>query len=185
MGPSFRRGPDPLEQGLDRLVSAGKQLVDGVAGARLGSRPAGSRPLPRGGTRRGGSRLRLDELGRWVEDKLDWILDDEDEWREPWQDQVNPAAAAAGQPLPRRQPLEAISRRTSPRPAAPTSPAALASSGDWPDDASFSVPRWQRPAQPQRPPGRPGEAIASPEAPPPSENRPDGRPLPRSSRRRG
>ena len=35
-----RRGPDPLEQGFDRLVSAGRQLVGGVSGARPGSRTA-------------------------------------------------------------------------------------------------------------------------------------------------
>ena len=95
-----RRGPDPLEQGLDRLVSKGRQLVDGVSGARPGSRPPA-----RGTGRRSGSLPRLDDLGRWVEDKLDWILDDEDDWREPWQEQ----------PPSRRRPLEAISRRSLPR----------------------------------------------------------------------
>jgi hypothetical protein len=74
-----RRGADSLEGGLDRLVSAGRQLVDGVSGARPGSRgPAGSRP-------------RLADLGRWVEDKLDWILEEEDDWREPWQEERRPA----------------------------------------------------------------------------------------------
>lgn len=95
-----RRGPDPLEQGLDRLVSKGRQLVDGVSGARPGSRPPA-----RGTGRRSGSLPRLDDLGRWVEDKLDWILDDEDDWREPWQEQ----------PPSRRRPLEAISRRSLPQ----------------------------------------------------------------------
>jgi len=66
-----RSGPDPLEQGLDRLVSAGRQLVDGVAGTRPGAR-AGERA---------GERPRLAGLGRWVEEKLDWILEDEDDWR--------------------------------------------------------------------------------------------------------
>ncbi|MEA5421914.1 hypothetical protein VB716_00205 [Synechococcus sp. CCY9201] len=78
---SGRRGDDPLEQRLDRWVSAGRQLVDGVSGARPGSRPSG-----RGATPRAGSRPRLDDLGRWMGDKLDWLLDDnDDDWREPWQ----------------------------------------------------------------------------------------------------
>jgi hypothetical protein len=77
-----RGGPDRLEQGLDRLMSAGRQLVDGVSGARPGSRPPA-----RGEGRSAGSLPRLEGLGRWVENKLDWILEDEDDWREPWQEQ--------------------------------------------------------------------------------------------------
>ncbi|MFO7629319.1 MAG: hypothetical protein R6W06_07345 [Prochlorococcaceae cyanobacterium] len=76
-----RRGPEPLEQRLDRWVSTGRQLVDGVAGARPGSR-AGAR----GAGRRAGSLPRLDGLGRWVEDRLDWFLEDDD-WRESWQEE--------------------------------------------------------------------------------------------------
>lgn len=157
-----RRGPDPLEQGLDRLVSAGRQFVDGVSGARPGSRPPA-----RGAGRRSGSLPRLDELGRWVEDKLDWIRDDEDDWREPWQEQ-RPS---------RRQPLEAISRRSLPQPAP-------SEASDWPDDDSFTVQRWQRPAQAGHPPLRPGEAIPNPQAAD-SSPRPAPRAMPRSSRRRG
>jgi hypothetical protein len=76
-----RGGPDRLEQGIDRLMSAGRQLVDGVSGARPGSRPPA-----RGEGRSAGSMPRLEGLGRWVENKLDWILEDEDDWREPWQE---------------------------------------------------------------------------------------------------
>ena len=76
-----RGGPDRLEQGIDRLMSAGRQLVDGVSGARPGSRPPA-----RGEGRTAGSLPRLEGLGRWVENKLDWILEDEDDWREPWQE---------------------------------------------------------------------------------------------------
>ncbi|MEX1315536.1 MAG: RNA helicase [Synechococcaceae cyanobacterium] len=127
-----RTPPDPLEQGLDRLVSAGRQLVDGVSGARPGSR--GGPRSPRPVTPAGSGRPRLGELGRWVEDKLDWILEDEDDWREPWQEprprrldqprgmtpaeRVLPAEPpdTPGRPAPaaaagRRRPLEAISRR--------------------------------------------------------------------------
>ena len=138
--------------------------MDGVSGARPGGRPPG-----RGTGRRASSLPRLDGLGRWVEDKLDWILEDGDDWREPWQDQrVAPRTAAAGaaaEPGLRRRPLEAISRRA----AAAAPPPVADPAADWPDDASFTVPRWQRPPQEERPRSSPAS----------------GRPLPRSSRRRG
>ena len=168
-----RRGPDPLEQGFDRLVSAGRQLVGGVSGARPGSRTA-----PKGAQRGGEDRRPgLDRLGRWVEDKLDWILDEDEDWREPWQEPA-PRQSVPREPVQPvqpagRRPLEAISRRG-------RSGAAGTSQDDWPDDASFSVPRWQRqPAEPQP------SALQ-----PPTVNAPNpqasgaGRPLPRSTRRR-
>ena len=196
-----RRGPDPLEQRFDRLVSAGRQLVDGVSGARPGSRTA-----PRGAQRGGEDRRPgLDRLGRWVEDKLDWILDENEDWREPWQEpaprepvqggivqpepiqrepvereliqqqliQQQPPRGVQRPETPRRRPLEAISRRGRREDSG-------ASQEDWPDDASFSIPRWQRqPASPQ------SSASQSPmvEAPGPQASG-TGRPLPRSTRRR-
>jgi hypothetical protein len=153
-----RRGPDPLEQGFDRLVSAGRQLVEGVSGARPGSRTAPRGAQPGGEDRRPG----LDRLGRWVEDKLDWILDEDEDWREPWQEPAQRPEPAG------RRPLEAISRRGRPGEGG-------AAQEDWPDDASFSIPRWQRqPAVPQP------LAVEAPD-PQPSAT---GRPLPRSTRRR-
>jgi hypothetical protein len=121
---------------------------------------------------------RLGELGRWVEDKLEWILEDEDDWREPWQQSREPSSPAQ-QPIAqppqgrsRRRPLEAISRRGS-------SPAI---EQDWPDDDSFSRPRWQRPeAAPAQQP--PAQRRAAPEPAPQPEGS-GARPLPRSSRRR-
>lgn len=101
-----RRGADSLEQGLDRLVSAGRQLVDGVSGARPGSRgPAGPA---------GSSRPRLADLGRWVEDKLDWILEEEDDWREPWQEERQGGR--------RRDPVAESSSRIAPQGAEPVAP---------------------------------------------------------------
>jgi len=166
-----RRAPDPLEQGFDRLVSAGRQLVDGVSGARPGSRPALR------GTQLGGETLRpgLDRLGRWVEDKLDWILDEDEDWREPWQEpgppepvQQQPPRGVQRPESSGRRPLEAISRRG-------RAGEGGSSQDDWPDDASFSIPRWQRqPAAPQSP-------VVDDPGPQPSGT---GRPLPRSTRRR-
>ena len=182
-----------LDQRLDRWVSAGRQLVDGVSGGRPGSRPTGRRPEGRLGPRGG-----IDGLGRWVEERLDWLLDDGDDWREPWQEGGRPlgaeptitgrSAAAPGRSsaeppappaTPRRRPLEARSRRGQ--------AAALGPDGgrsglqeDWPEDEAFTVPRWRRPAAPIRPEEPPaGAGGGSPE-----RGQGGARPLPRSSRRR-
>jgi hypothetical protein len=187
-----RRGADSLEQGLDRLMSAGRQLVDGVSGARPGSRTAaraaGSPTAPR---------PRLGELGRWVEDKLDWILEEEDDWREPWQEprqEPDPPVTSprAARPVAGRRPLEAISRRPplAGSPGTAPAPAPGLESGDWPEDDSFSRPRWQRPAAQSDASQRyvPRSPLPDP-APAPSsfgsavEPTP-ARPVPRSSRRR-
>lgn len=174
-----RRGADPLELRFDRLVSAGRQLVDGVSGARPGSRQ-GARSTPRSD----GLRPRLDGLGRWVENKLDWILEDDDDWREPWQETRTESRTEPSPRGPsRRRPLDAISRRTTlarptlsrPEQVSPADPS------DWPDDEAFMVPRWQRQASSVRsdssaaPPA--GSAVSGEAATP-------GRAMPRSTRRR-
>ena len=184
-----RSGADPLDQRVDRWVTAGRQFVAGVAGSRPGGRPA-----PRGAERRPPLRPRMDEFGRWVEGRLDWLLDDGDDWREPWQESERstperpplPSTPQQQQPSapgrPRRQGLEAVSRRGLPGtpPSQPQAPSPYGNGtgsgddGEWPDDASFTLPHWQRPET--------GERSAPPEPPfpPPAEVRP----LPRSSRLR-
>ncbi|MCP9776617.1 MULTISPECIES: hypothetical protein [unclassified Cyanobium] len=140
---------------LDRLVSAGRQLVDGVSGARPGSR-SGNR----------GEGRRLDGLGRWVENKLDWILEDEDDWREPWQE-TRPELGS--QDRPRRR-LDAISRRSAAPPQG--QPRQAREQEEWPEDDAFVLPRWQR-----QPP-------SAPQTQPPAQSQLTGRAMPRSSRRR-
>ncbi|MCP9883504.1 hypothetical protein KBY65_13690 [Cyanobium sp. Alchichica 3B3-8F6] len=171
--PEFRS--DPVEQRFDRLVSAGRQLVDGVSGARPGSR-SGARSATRGD----GRRARLDGLGRWVENKLDWILEDDDDWREPWQE-ARPEPSA---PVPaRRRPLDAISRRTAA--ALPTvsraQPSQPADPSEWPDDETFTVPRWQRQASSGRSVFSASPSDGGPAA---GDGPTPGRALPRSTRRR-
>jgi hypothetical protein len=170
------------------------------------------RPPYRNGERPGGAgRGRLDGLGRWMEGTLDWLLDDRDDWREPWQEGER-SAPGQDTPAPQRTrpPLEAISRRgapSAPRPSpsrqespAPPRPrqrsnpdgdlnSAEGTSGQgngmassdgapqaWPEEDTFTVPRWRREAPP---PQKPIDPLAPPPAPPPP-----GRPLPRSTRRR-
>ena len=187
---------ESLEQRFDRWVETGRQLVDGVAGARPGSRGA-----TRGQGRRPASRLNPGELGRWVEGKLDWLLDDDgdDDWREPWQSpssndrqpspQSSPQFSSQSSPQAsgRRRPLEAISRRgrvagraSEPRAPVPEPPQGPPMSGDWPDDAAFSVSRWQR--QPGRAPDvQERQQDSEFDSGPPTSG---GRPLPRSTRSR-
>ncbi|MFM7465476.1 MAG: hypothetical protein ACKO28_08420 [Cyanobium sp.] len=153
-----------LEDRLETWVSRGRELVDGVSGTRPGTRPS-----IRGGERMGpGGRPGLDGLGRWVEGRLDWLLDDPEDWREPWQEPERPT----------RPPLDAISRRGRPPVETPRAKPAEAPtpSQDWPEEESFSVPRWRR-EDPT--PTRPVNPLADP---PPVVS--PGRPLPRSTRRR-
>lgn len=131
------RSNDHLDQRLDRLISRGRDVVNGVAGARPGGRTAAASG-GRDGERRSGWRNELDGLGRWVETRLDRLLDDEADWREPWQEELpaqrrrlsdagafqgsSPQARSPGVPpgplrsvtggsTPGRRPLDAISRR--------------------------------------------------------------------------
>ena len=158
----LERSRDPRDRRLDQWLETGRQLVDGVAGRRPGQRRPG---------------LDLDSVGRWVGDKVEWLLEEDDDWREPWQESAEPKAR-------RKQPLQAISRRSRqrsmpsaafqpPPTASPSVPESLAPD-DWPDDDLFQVQRWQRdPAQRSSPPGNLQDQPPSPR-----------RGLPRSSRRR-
>ncbi|MCP9820837.1 hypothetical protein KBZ18_15235 [Synechococcus sp. Cruz-9H2] len=180
-----RRGRRRSGGSLDQWMSAGRQLVDGVAGAR-----PGSRPQVRGAERRAGGRPGLEGLGRWVENRIDWFLEGDDDWPEPWQERAEiperrrpplnsdvapwqlqserqPTSPSQPQPQPparasapvegTRRPLEAISRRT-----APLLP---------PSRGQSSV---QLPPVQLEPPPQPQTSGEIP---------PGARPLPRSSRR--
>jgi hypothetical protein len=182
-----RRGRRRSGGSLDQWMSAGRQLVDGVAGAR-----PGSRPQARGAERGAGGRPGLEGLGRWVENRIDWFLEGDDDWPEPWQEraeiperrrpplnsdvspwqprserqqpsqqpsppQPQPPARASAPVEGSRRPLEAISRRT-----APLLPPARGQSSVQPPPAPFE------------PPPQPETSGDIP---------PGARPLPRSSRR--
>ncbi len=197
---SSRFSDDPLERRLDQWLATGRQLVDGVSGARPGRRV----PSGRSGASAG---ARLDAVGRWMGDKLDWLLDEEDDWREPWEadrtagfeqpraprrvdraplGRAPQAGSMARDPLTTsgKQPLEAISRRQPPqiapaRQASMQPPEPALSDDEWPDDDSFRLDRWQR-----QPAVRSSSERPSPAARNPSAFGAARRPLPRSSRRR-
>ena len=163
---------DQRDRRLDQFLETGRQFVDGVSGRRPGQRPGGRR-----------SGLDLDSVGRWVGEKVEWLLEEEDDWQEPWQDAGRVRPEPARPMRSARRPLEAISRRgrrgaSAQVPAPPSTPPVAqefnADPGEWPEDDSFRVQRWSRSAQP------PASQQPDP-APNPAGSR---RALPRSSRRR-
>jgi len=133
----------------------------------------------------------LARMRRWMGDRLEWLLEEEDDWQEPWQRGGSPPQESPRPPLqqpsrppspdeprrrlgsPRRR-LEAISRRQQP-PDAPTpgkfrgdgqadvnqSPPSSLGREDWPEDDAFRVPRWSPPAP----------SAAQGRRPPPPERR--------------
>ena len=84
-----------MERRLDTWLETGRQLVDGVSGRRPGQRRTS---------------LDLDSMGRWVGEKVEWLLDDDDDWREPWQEQAPLQESRRGG----KRPLQAVSRRRPP-----------------------------------------------------------------------
>ena len=192
--PRPQRSPDPFDRRLDRWLDTGRQLVDGVSGARPGRR----------GVDRFDGASRLDAVGRWVGDRIDWLLDEEDDWREPpesssrWDSPRSPSrpivsASASRMDRPvssgRKRPLEALSRRqpvlppptavepTASAPSVQPDPVVSEADDAWPDDDNFRVDRWKRSSGPSSP----SPVDPAPMASPRTTAR---RPLPRSSRRR-
>ncbi len=169
-----RRGRRRTGGSLDQWMTAGRQLVDGVAGARPGSRPQGR---PTGG--RAGGRPGLEGLGRWVENRIDWFLEGEDDWPEPWQERQQ---RSKRQDRPENGPGPLPSGRRSPQA---------------PQPSAAPLPQAGAQGSPEQRPRRSLEAIsrrAAPLLPPAPESRVDpsrvtppaatgNRPLPRSSRR--
>ena len=198
--PRPQRSPDPFDRRLDRWLDTGRQLVDGVSGARPGRR----------GVDRFDGASRLDAVGRWVGDRIDWLLDEEDDWREPpesssrWDSPRSPSrptvsASSSRMERPvsagRKRPLEALSRRqpvlpppsaVEPAPPAPSvqgDPVVSEADDAWPDDDSFRVDRWKRSGSGPSGPSPVDPSSVDP-APMASSRTSARRPLPRSSRRR-
>ncbi len=157
-----------LDRRVDQLLETGRQFVDGVAGNRPGKRRIGN------SGRLEGSRLQT--VGRWVGDKLEWLLEDEDDWLEPWQSESQPTVPSSSS----KRPLGAISLRA-PRAIPPASKGDGEPSVDdqWPEESSFRVERWKRSSGVQNINSETNTFANRRET-----NRSQRRPLPRSSRRR-
>lgn len=158
-----QRSQDSGDRRLDQWIETGRQLVDGVAGTRPGRRSAGGvRPS-----------MDLETVGRWVGDKIDWLMDEEEDWRDPVQPPLRTESPSASS---RKRPLDAISRRQIVAPVSESQPTYREDDNSWPADESFRVERWSRSATPP--------SIAPAPQPVSRGPSPSRRPLPRSSRRR-
>ncbi len=118
---------------MDQWFETGRQLVDGVAGTRPGQR------------RLAKSNPGLNNVGRWVGNKLDWFLeeDEEDDWLESdYVDQVNYQTQFSA----KKRPLEAISLRGTKviGPSSETKDFISAEEDSWPDESNFRVNKWER-----------------------------------------
>tara|TARA_Y100001968_G_scaffold328839_1_gene376803 strand:- start:269 stop:799 length:531 start_codon:yes stop_codon:yes gene_type:complete len=162
-------GFDSFEIKFDKLIETGRQVVDGVAGNRPGKRKSEKIGLR--------SASNFNNVGRWVEEKLDWFFEEEDDWLEPWESDL--ATNSNMNTSKKKRPLQAISLR---------GPKAIASASNggnnsesfevWPDDSSFRIQRWQRENNVQNSSDRNLEKASS------DSRFSTRRPLPRSSRRR-
>jgi len=128
---------EPLDRRVDKWLQTGRQFVDGVAGTRPGQR------RPDGSMRRTPSNLKT--VGRWVEDKIDWLLDEEEEsWacdEEDFQSFHENISAKS-----KKRPLDAISLRVAKFQREEVAKNNLADfDNEWPEEESFQVQRWQRP----------------------------------------
>ena len=84
---------DSLERRFDQWIETGRQFVEGVSGTRPGQRSPVK--LDRW------TDSSLEKAGRWVGNKIDWLLEEDDDWQESFiEDSVS-----------QKKPLEAISRR--------------------------------------------------------------------------
>tara|TARA_Y100001968_G_scaffold275985_1_gene270038 strand:- start:13256 stop:13777 length:522 start_codon:yes stop_codon:yes gene_type:complete len=161
-----QRSKDPLERRMDQWFETGRQFVDGVAGNRPGQRR-------RGKTISSG----LDNVGRWVEDKIDWFLEEEDDWMEPHELEQEEKQMTYSSS---KRPLEAISLRAN---KSLESAQIRRESDDqndlWPDESTFRVNKWQRQASEDM-----NNAMQSSTDYSGAKKSSNNRPLPRSSRRR-
>tara|TARA_Y100001968_G_scaffold149790_1_gene137060 strand:- start:17259 stop:17723 length:465 start_codon:yes stop_codon:yes gene_type:complete len=153
---------------MDQWIETGRQFVDGVAGTRPGQRRSG-KSIGSG----------LDNVGRWVGDKIDWFFEEEDDWVEPWELEKPSQTQVSSQ----KRPLGAISLRG----RKSLSPSASSNSKivnevdreeSWPDDSSFRINRWERQQVKENQISRNSLSES------PDFKRVSTRPLPRSSRRR-
>tara|TARA_Y100001968_G_scaffold62921_1_gene53660 strand:- start:1746 stop:2267 length:522 start_codon:yes stop_codon:yes gene_type:complete len=129
--PNRHRSRDSIERKMDQWIETGRQLVDGVSGNRPGQRKVG-KPI-------GDS---LDDVGRWVGDKLDWFFEEEEDWKEPWQVEQQDLNVNLSN---KKRPLQAISLRGT-RAITPGSkePSTSDEETTWPDESIFRINRWER-----------------------------------------
>ena len=130
-----QRSRAPLDRRMDQWIQTGKQVVDGVAGNRPGQRRRGWQDKE--------TSANFEKVGRWMEEKIDWFFEEEDDWLddgdlddESFQENTNDI----------KRPLSAISLRA-PKALPPQIEGRrknLDELDEWPDDQSFKLNKWER-----------------------------------------
>ena len=130
-----QRSRASLDRRMDKWMQTGRQVVDGVAGNRPGQR--------RGGRQDKENSANFEKVGRWMEEKIDWFFEDDDDWLnnedlndEPLEESTNNT----------KRPLTAISLRA-PKALPPQIEGRRNNSDEldeWPDDESFKLNKWER-----------------------------------------
>ena len=130
-----QRSREPLDRRMDKWIQTGKQVVDGVAGNRPGQR--------RGGRQDKETSANFEKVGRWMEEKIDWFFEDDDDWLENEDLDDDPLQESI---INKKRPLGAISLRA-PKALPPGIDKKRNYSNDideWPDDQSFKLNKWVR-----------------------------------------
>ena len=142
-----------LDKKVDQFIEVGRQFVDGVSGARPGSRKSTNL--------KDFSRKNIRNVGKWVNAQMENFLDDdyEDDWDDEERTSKNDVFQShiyedrnlqAYTPFTPKRPLEAISLREPKnrlKEQKRLSYADDSSSQDWPIDSDFQVRKWQRSRQ--------------------------------------
>ena len=150
---NFRNNLDRtiLDKQVDKFFEKGRQLVDGVSGARPGKR--------RNSDFQGITRRNVKNVGRWVTEKMDLFFDaEDDDWYEENDNTYEEAREIKSFRREKRsfedskvfskRPLEALSLRQ-PKNVQINEPKKLpfgksSSFDEWPDDSDLKIDRWQR-----------------------------------------
>jgi len=130
-----QRSKAPLDRRMDKWIQTGKQVVDGVAGNRPGQR--------RRGWQDSDTSVNFEKVGRWMEEKIDWFFEDDDDWLD--NDELD-GETLQETLINTKRPLTAISLR-SPRALPPQIESGRSNSNEldeWPDDQSFKSNKWER-----------------------------------------
>ena len=132
---SRQRSRAPLDRRMDKWIETGKQVVDGVAGNRPGQK--------RGRWQNKTTAPNFEKVGRWMEEKIDWFFEDDDDWLENEDLNDDPLQESISNT---KRPLGAISLR-SPKALPPQIVETIKNPNEldeWPDDQSFKLNNWQR-----------------------------------------
>tara|TARA_B100001113_G_scaffold65837_1_gene50627 strand:- start:318 stop:788 length:471 start_codon:yes stop_codon:yes gene_type:complete len=121
---------------MDKWIQTGKQVVDGVAGNRPGQRRSS-------GWQDQTTGANFEKVGRWMEEKIDWFFEDEDDWLDNEDSDDEPLQETI---VNTKKPLRAISLRA-PKALPPQIDETrnnLQKIDEWPDEQSFQLNRWER-----------------------------------------